>query len=453
MTWTIKPVACLILTSVSGSILFIFWYFLGRLLEKVGFLNILYEFMKLVMVFFTVPVLFFAMRWMDDTFGTYKGDLFVQTQLIMTVCGSFLVLWLAAACFMLYRQMRLVYRTKQLFSASFPCERHVEELFEEIRQKMGIPEGKVALARCYQTPMAVLWGIRRPTVVLPVETYSDEELEVIFVHELTHYKHNDILWRRLASALIVIHCFNPLVWKLYKLLRKWSEYACDFAAYEAAGGLKHYFLTIMKIQIKSAGLNSYFGVALSENKNELEERIKKMKIQKRIQKRSAWKAAVICAVMMLLNSLTVIAASEGMGMAYHAAYEATSSETELPLPPKLQEYEESGETEGIVEEIGEVDELSRSSKSFNWSIASGIRKKSAEFSAKAGNSIGIMVMVSPADKSVRVGIIKPDGTRRYVTGKGTVQNTFSISQSGTYQVYVENASGTKVTVEGTYIVK
>lgn len=453
MIWTIKPAACLILTSVSGSILFIFWYFVGRWLEKVGFLNILYEFMKLVMVFFTVPVLFFAMSWMDDTFGTYKGDLFVQTKLIMTVCGSFLALWLITACFILYRQMRLVYRTNQIFGECFPCERHVEELFEKVGRKMGIPKGKVALARCYQTPTAVLWGIRRPTVVLPVETYSDEELEVIFVHELTHYKHNDILWRRLASALIVIHCLNPLVWKLHKLLRKWSEYACDFAAYEAAGGLKHYFLTITKIQVKTAGLNSYFGVALSENENELEERINKMKIQKKIQKRSAWKAAVICAVMMLLSSMTVIAASEGMGMAYHAAYEATSSETELPLPPKLQEYEESGETEGIVEEIGEVEELSRSSKSFNWSIASGIRKTSAKFSAKAGGIIMISVIASPADKSVRVGIIKPDGTRRYVTEKGYVYNTFSIDQSGTYQVYVENASGTKVTAEGTYMVK
>lgn len=453
MIWTIKPAACLILTSVSGSILFVFWYFVGKWLEKTGFLNILYMFMKPIMVFFTVPVLFFAMSWMDNTYGTYKGDLFWHTELIMTVCGSFLVLWLTAACFILYRQMRLAYRMNQLFNASFPCGRHVEELFEEIRQKMGISEGKVALAQCYQAPTAVLWGIRKPMVILPVEVYSDEELEVIFIHELTHYKHNDILWRRLASVLIVIHCFNPLVWKFHKLLRKWSEYACDFAAYETAGGMKHYFQTIMKIQIKSVGLNSYFGAALSENENELEERINKMKIQKEIKKRSAWKATVICTIMMLLNSITVIAASEGMGAAYHAAYEATSSEEELPLPSKLQEYEESGETEGIVEETGEVNELSRSSKSFDWSVASGVRKTSTGFSVKSGGSISITVVTSPADKAVRVGIVKPDGTRQYVSEKGFVYNSFSINQSGTYKVYVENVSGTKVSAEGTYIVK
>lgn len=453
MIWTIKAAACLILTSISGSILFIFWYIVGQWLEKTGFLNILYVFMKLVMVFFTVPVLFLAMSWMDSAYGTYKGDLFLHTKLIMAVCGTFLVLWLAAVCFIFCKQLRLVYRTNKLFRESFPCERHVKEMFEKISREMGIPVGKVALGQCYQAPTAVLWGIRKPMVILPAEDYSDEELEVIFIHELTHYKHNDILWRRLASILIGIHCFNPIVWKLQKLLRKWSEYACDFAAYEAAGGLKHYFQTIMKIQIKSAGLNSYFGVALSENENELEERINKMKIQKEIQKRSAWKAAVICTVMMLFSSMTVIAASEGIGAAYHTAYEATSSEEELLPPPKLQEYEESGETEGIVEETGEVNELSRSSKSFNWSVARGVRKKSTGFSAKSGGSIMITVTVSPADKSVRVGIVKPDGTRRYVSGKGVVFNTFSINQSGTYKVYVENVSGTKVTVEGTYIVK
>lgn len=137
--------------------------------------------------------------------------------------------------------------------------------------------------QCYETPTAMLWGIRQPTVVLPVEKYSDEELRVIFIHELMHYKHHDILWRRLASVLIGVHFFNPVIWKLQVLLRRWSEHSCDFSVYEKAGGIRHYFNTIIKIQMRSESLTSYFAATLSENEDELTERIMKMKVQKKLK--------------------------------------------------------------------------------------------------------------------------------------------------------------------------
>ena len=59
--WTVSVVCCLFLTSVTGSVLFVFWYVLGRWLEKAGFINILYALMKFLMLFFTVPVLLSVM--------------------------------------------------------------------------------------------------------------------------------------------------------------------------------------------------------------------------------------------------------------------------------------------------------------------------------------------------------------------------------------------------------
>ncbi len=46
MIWAIKVVFCLLLTSLTGSIVFVFWYLLGQWLEKTGFVNILYLLMK-----------------------------------------------------------------------------------------------------------------------------------------------------------------------------------------------------------------------------------------------------------------------------------------------------------------------------------------------------------------------------------------------------------------------
>lgn len=319
---------------------------------------------------------------------------------------------------------------------------------------MGIRENNVVLAQSYCMPMPVLWGIRRPTVILPVQEYSDEELKVIFVHELTHYKNNDILWRRIVAVLIGIHFFNPLVWKLHKLLRKWSEYTCDFEAYEAAGGMKHYFGTILQMQIKMSGLSSYFTATLNENEDELVERVEKMKIQKMIKKRSAWKAVVICMGMMAGSSMTVFAASEGLAEVYHMAYEATDVEIELEPSPELPIYREEGKTEGIIEEVGEVDAVSRSRSNFKWTVGNGVRKTTDGFSAKSGGSIIVVVEEAiPADRAIRVGIIEPGGARQYVSVKGGAYKKFSLAKSGTYKVYVENNSGVKVTVDGSYNVQ
>lgn len=453
MIWTINAIFCLLLTSVTGSVIFVFWCLLGKWLEKIGFLNILYAFMKLNMLFFVVPLQYMVMFWADQSYGIFRGDLFLHTKTIMNVCGFAFALWVIGACCMWYKQIRIMRQTSKLFQNMFPCELHTERLFEDIVQELGIKKGKVSLVQCYETPTAMLWGIKQPTVVLPVERYSDEELRVIFVHELMHYKHHDILWRRLASVLIGVHFFNPIIWKIQTLLRKWGEHYCDYTAYEMAGGMKHYFNTIIKIQMKSEGWTSYFAATLSENEDELTERIKRMKVQRNMRKRSAWKAAVITTVMLLGSSMTVIASSKEVADMYHMAYDATDVATEEESLEELIEYEESGETEGIVEETGEINEVARSTKTFNWSVASGVRKTSSGFSASSGGKISVSADISPTNKTVRVGIVEPDGTRRYVSGKSFVSNSFSLTKTGTYKVYVENTSGTTITAEGSYIIK
>lgn len=390
------------------------------------------------------------MKRLDFIYGIYRGDLFEYTSTIIAVCDFLLLIWVAGAGFILYKNLRLVRQSRKMYESSFPCEPHKEELFKKIKADMEIYEDAVRLMQSFYMPTAVLCGMLQPAVILPVQEFSDEELRVIFVHELTHYKNHDLLWRRIASVLVGIHFFNPFVWKLHKLLRKWSEHACDFDAYEQAGGIKHYFGTIIQIQMKMSGLSSYFAATLNEDENELAERIEKMKMQKKIKKRSAWKAIVICVVMLMGSSMTVFAASEGIAKAYHMAYDATEVAIEEEPNPELPEYEEMGETEGITEEIGEVDEVSRSRSNFEWTVGNGVRKTTDGFSAKSGGSITLTVDATPGDRSIRAGIVEPGGNRRYMTGKGNLYRKFSLTKSGTYKVYVENNSGVKVTVNGSY---
>ena len=89
---------------------------------------------------------------------------------------------------------------------------------------------------------------------------------------------------------------------------------------------------------------------------------------------------------------------------------------------------------------------------FTWTVSGNVLRKTPEFDAKAGGSINVTV-VGPADKYVNVGIIEPDGTKRYVREKGDIYHKFALDQTGKYRVFVENKNAGAVDVEGSYIVR
>ena len=75
------------------------------------------------------------------------------------------------------------------------------------------------------TPM--LMGLVRPVVVLPCLFLEGEALEALLSHELTHWRRRDLLVKRIAVAVSVLHWFNPAAWWLLERLDRSCELACD----------------------------------------------------------------------------------------------------------------------------------------------------------------------------------------------------------------------------------
>lgn len=71
-----------------------------------------------------------------------------------------------------------------------------------------------------------VYGVFRPRIVLP-EGYDEESLDCVLLHERTHIKYRDNLWRLLAFAVTALHWFNPFAWVFLKLLLGDMELACD----------------------------------------------------------------------------------------------------------------------------------------------------------------------------------------------------------------------------------
>ena len=87
----------------------------------------------------------------------------------------------------------------------------------------------VKLLRSPRIAVPVVWGIRRPVLLLPpdVVTWPAERLRVVLLHELAHLKRWDGVSLLLTRAAVSLFWFHPLAWSLERAGRSECERACD----------------------------------------------------------------------------------------------------------------------------------------------------------------------------------------------------------------------------------
>lgn len=74
-----------------------------------------------------------------------------------------------------------------------------------------------------------IYGIRTPKILVSEEFLqnSNEVIENVFLHELSHYKRKDMLTNYILLMMTAIHWFNPLVYGFFKKIRQEMELATD----------------------------------------------------------------------------------------------------------------------------------------------------------------------------------------------------------------------------------
>lgn len=102
------------------------------------------------------------------------------------------------------------------------------KLKAELMIKTEIPLLK---SRYVNSPSLV--GLIHPRLLLPLgieQTFSLEQVNHIFLHELIHFKRKDVWINWLTQVLIISHWFNPLIWYAFYRMREDQEISCDAIA-------------------------------------------------------------------------------------------------------------------------------------------------------------------------------------------------------------------------------
>ena len=456
MDWTIEFSWGILLTSFTGSLFFLFWHLAGRALEKAGLAGAGFRLLKMTVISFLLPAgyVFLKQKAVNRQLG--HGYLFSKSYGLFLASKIFLAVWILGAGALVLSLVRDAWRLHRKLQSRMPCETEVRSQFEEMYRSLGGKGQRLEVSYSYCFAAPCMCGILRPKVILPVQRYDKDELQVIFMHEIVHYLQGAMLLKWGVLLLRAVHFFNPLAWLLCREVQKWGEYVCDIRACSAIGGAKKYFQVIADMALFFT--EGTLAAQLTESKNELVERMEKVKEMNRNRKKgfvTKVAAVTLAGAFYAACSVSAYAATVKSADLYVYLHHLTTVEEEeeyVPWVDDYEEYTEEGYAEGIVVKTGDVNSATRSRVTFDWTVGGGEAVETEAFTCKEGDTISVSMGVSPENISVKVGIVKPDGKKTYIWGKGKeVEHKFTASVSGSYKVFVENVTSTTVEViDGTY---
>ena len=194
---------------------------------------------------------------------------------VMTLVGA----WLLVALFLAARIAWRTYRLATRVGPKRPVTRpDVIELLEDCKQELGV-HVPMNVVQSEDVRSPALLGFLRPRLLLPerlLESFDREALRFLFLHELSHAKRRDILVNWLATAVHVVHWWNPLVAYALARMRAEREIATDAAvlAHEPEASGRRYGDTLIRLLEFSSARELLPGTAgVLEDRSELERRV------------------------------------------------------------------------------------------------------------------------------------------------------------------------------------
>lgn len=178
------------------------------------------------------------------------------------------LIWLIGAIVVLTHFIYIYNRFKtSVLKKCRKLSNEAESLFNQILSEMNISKDiEVYSNESILSPMII--GFYKFRVILPDKDISQKDLELIFRHELNHFKSKDHWCKVLASIACSIHWFNPIIYLLVKNIGESCEYACDEALTENMTLDERQYYSEMLLKFMSSASVSYT-IANSLSKNKL----------------------------------------------------------------------------------------------------------------------------------------------------------------------------------------
>ena len=188
-------------------------------------------------------------------------------------------------------------------------DERLENILEKCKNKINVKRNfNIVINDIISTP--ALFGIFKVKILIPKEILklSDENLEYILLHELSHYKRKDVCINYLILFIQSIHWFNPIIWLCFKLFRNDLELATDEYALKYLDENKYKSYANALVETLSISINSKFApslIGMVDNKENIKRRIIKIKSLEIFKKKKVI-ITTICIVLIIVFSVILL---------------------------------------------------------------------------------------------------------------------------------------------------
>lgn len=211
-----------------------------------------------------------------DTITIAADNPFVATANMLHWYEGFLIVWLTGIVFVIvYQSWQYNRQRKNLLRWS---ELVTEESILQFYRQISILHNKIRPPKLYWcslivSPMVLGWF--RPVLLLPVDTYHEEDLRLLLSHELQHYYHGDIPYKFVLTAVCALHWFNPLVYAMARQANRNLEFCCDYAVLKNQPDKvrARYSYLLLEVAAGSGKQNLLFTTGFSMAGKQLQQRI------------------------------------------------------------------------------------------------------------------------------------------------------------------------------------
>lgn len=468
-----------VISSVTSTLLIFAWWLLRSFFMIVN-ARLVYFTLRWVGIMFLMPIGYLAV--LMNYHGWFRGQsqiwklTFVRTTGLTLVMGILSFAWFTAALALtFYFVMSRLHWNRKLEDNIPEDDPLIVRTYQEVCKKLGIRPDSLALNRNVEVSTPCISGWIHPQIILPERDYTKEELEIIFFHELSHHKHNDLRYKALAALVVIIHCFNPAVYYLFRRVNLWSEYMADVTALKASGNFHHaksYFDNIVNLipDGRKRQVDNAFVSTLSKSKKMIDRRVDFLKKYQKMKSAGKVVTAALAAAFVLASGTTAYASGRTVADLHSVVYQKTENFTNV--------IDENAVGKAVVADDGMIEYHCRIEDldwegldivsapdpeivalaagihyNFDWRVESHTRYVSGPYRINTNQKIGVCATVTPMGKVYCLGIMDHQGNAYYVRGTGALSHNFNIPISTDYRVFVQNdyTDGTELHATGYFV--
>jgi len=211
---------------------------------------------------------------------------------------AIIAVYLAGICISLTTALHAYSRAKKrALKSSEPCtDSELLGIYRRTAGQLGISEKKLPPLRC--GPSAMLIGCRNAQISCR-DDMDKREAEMVFAHELLHYKCLDNPIILFSTVVACLFWYNPLIWIVRSMLREDIEVLCD------ARTLEHCRIPRTEYAFMLCRASAYSelmgaGCQMSAGGRRLKNRLKTISAEKHRRFLPRIASAVLCAAIMML---------------------------------------------------------------------------------------------------------------------------------------------------------